>query len=124
MEAMDVRKAASELRAIWVTGNEYLQSAAPWAVFKEDPARAAAIIRLALNLARLYAVISRPFIPDASAAMLAALRDSEAAWPESLPGALEALGPGHAFEVPEVLFAKIADEAREGWEARFAGQRG
>jgi methionyl-tRNA synthetase len=124
MEAMEVRKAASELRAIWVTGNEYLQSAAPWAVFKEDPARAAAIIRLALNLARLYAVISRPFIPDASAAMLAALRDSEAAWPESLPGALEALGPGHAFEVPEVLFAKIADEAREGWEARFAGQRG
>ena len=34
MESMEVRKAAAELRAIWVVGNEYLQSAAPWA-FKE-----------------------------------------------------------------------------------------
>ena len=37
MEAMEVRKAANELRAIWVAGNEYLQSAQPWAVFKTDP---------------------------------------------------------------------------------------
>ena len=29
MAQMEVRKAAAELRAIWVLGNEYLQSAAP-----------------------------------------------------------------------------------------------
>ena len=68
MEAMEVRKSAAELRALWVLGNEYLQSAAPWSVYKEDPDRAAAIVRLALNLVRLYAVISAPFIPDAAGA--------------------------------------------------------
>ena len=68
MEAMEIRKAAAELRAIWVAGNEYLQAAAPWAAYKQDPARAAAIVRLSLNLIRFYAVLSAPFIPDAAAA--------------------------------------------------------
>ena len=44
MEAIDIRKAAAELRGIWVAGNEYLQEAEPWAVFKTDPEQAAAII--------------------------------------------------------------------------------
>jgi methionyl-tRNA synthetase len=57
MDAIEVRKAATELRAIWVAGNEYLQEAAPWAAFKEDPDSAAAIIRLSLNLIRLYASV-------------------------------------------------------------------
>ncbi|PRX38269.1 methionyl-tRNA synthetase [Meinhardsimonia xiamenensis] len=123
MEAMEVRKAATELRAIWAAGNEYLQEAAPWAAYKEDPARAAAIIRLALNLARLYAVISAPFIPDASQTLLRALRDEEAGWPEAVGTALGALPPGHAFAVPDNLFRKIADEEREEWQARFSGRR-
>jgi methionyl-tRNA synthetase len=43
MEAMEIRKAAAELRAIWVLGNEYLQAAAPWAVVKDRPRRGGAI---------------------------------------------------------------------------------
>ena len=66
MEAIELRKAAQELRALWVVGNEYLQSAAPWTAIKTDPDRAAAITRFAFNLIRLYAVLSRPFLPDAS----------------------------------------------------------
>jgi len=124
MDAMEVRKAATELRAIWVAGNEYLQSAAPWSVVKEDPERAAAMVRLALNLIRVYAVLSEPFIPDAAAAMLAALGTDDRSWPEDVPAALAALPPGHAFTTPDVLFRKIADEEREEWQARFAGVRG
>ena len=123
MEAIEVRKAATELRAIWVAGNEYLQSAAPWAVFKEDPAQAAAIVRLSLNLIRLYAVISAPFIPDASATLLAAMKAGEAGWPEDTETALATLPEGHAFEVPDNLFRKISDEEREEWQAKFAGIR-
>src|SRR5690606_10432551 len=116
MEAMEIRKAASELRAIWVAGNEYLQSAAPWSVFKEDPDRAAAMTRLGLNLIRLYAVLSEPFIPDASAKMLAAMKTDDRAWPGDIAEALTRLAPGHEFETPDVLFAKIADEEREDWQ--------
>ena len=43
MEAIEVRKSAQELRAIWVAGNEYLQEAAPWSAFKEDPEKAALV---------------------------------------------------------------------------------
>ena len=66
MEKIEIRKAASELRAIWALGNEYLQSSAPWSVYKEDEGTAAAQIRLALNLIRIYAVLSQPFIPTTS----------------------------------------------------------
>ncbi len=123
MEAIEVRKAATELRAIWVAGNEYLQSAEPWAVFKTDPDRAAAIVRLSLNLIRVYAVISAPFIPDASARMLSAMNTLDTEWPSDVATALTALPPGHAFTVPDVLFAKISDEDREAWSERFSGRR-
>ena len=123
MDAIEIRKASNELRALWVAGNEYLQSAAPWAVFKEDPDRAAAITRLALNLIRVYAVLSAPFIPDAAAKMLSAMNTLDTEWPEDIGAALTALPEGHGFTVPDVLFRKITDEEREDWQARFAGVR-
>lgn len=123
MEAMEVRKAASALRAIWVLGNEYLQDAAPWATFKEDPEQAAMQIRLGLNLIRLYAILSGPFIPDAAAQLLEAMRAEGADWPDDIDAALEALPAGHAFAVPDVTFRKITDAEREDWQSRFSGKR-
>lgn len=123
MTAMDVRKSAAELRAMWVAGNEYLQETAPWSAFKTDPDRAAAIIRLSLNLIRVYGVLSAPFIPQASASMLRDMGDAPADWPAQMDEALAMLPAGHAFTVPEVLFAKISDDDRAAWAERFAGQR-
>ncbi len=122
MAAIELRKASGELRAIWVAGNEYLQSAAPWARFKTDPDAAAAIIRFALNLIRLYAVLSAPFIPDAAASILAAMQTDQSDWPKDVKSALAVLPAGHAFKVPDVLFAKITDEARQAMQAQFRGQ--
>ena len=124
MEAIEVRKASAELRALWVLGNEYLQTAAPWAVFKEDPDQAAAVVRLALNLVRVYAVVSAPFIPDAAARLLSAMNTLDTEWPNDMRTALAALPEGHAFDVPDVLFAKISDEDREAWTQKFSGTRG
>ncbi len=123
MDAMEVRKSAAELRAIWVLGNEYLQANAPWTTFKTDPETAAMQVRLALNLIRIYAVLSAAFIPDASKTMIAAMQTDDDAWPTDVATALQALPAGHAFTVPENLFRKITDEEREEWAARFAGTR-
>ncbi|MDG2341076.1 MAG: class I tRNA ligase family protein, partial [Paracoccaceae bacterium] len=123
MEDKEVRKAAQELRGIWVAGNEYLQATAPWSTFKTDPDQAAAQVRLGLNLIRLYAVLSAPFTPDASDKMLNAMQTDNADWPDDVRVALGALAAGHAFTVPEVLFAKITDDQREEWQERFAGTR-
>ena len=122
MEAVELRKAAADLRAIWAAGNEYLQAAAPWTIYKESPEDAAAIVRFALNLIRLYGVLSAPYIPDASKVILAAINAEDAAWPADLEAALSALPAGHAFTTPEVMFAKITDERRDELEAQFAGE--
>lgn len=123
MAQMDVRKSAAELRAIWVLGNEYLQSAAPWSVVKTDPERAQAMIRLGLNLIRVYAVLSAPFIPDAAQAMMTAMGTDDWTWPTDMSQALRTLPAGHAFSVPENLFRKITDEERAEWQQKFAGVR-
>jgi methionyl-tRNA synthetase len=123
MEQMEVRKSAQELRAIWVAGNEYLQAVAPWTTFKTDPQRAAAQTRLALNLVPFYAALSAPFIPDAAAKMQEAMGVKGSEWPLSVEEFVSRLQPGHTFTVPDVLFAKITDEERSDWEARFSGTR-
>ncbi len=122
MQDIEIRKAAAELRAIWAAGNEYLQAAAPWSLFKTDPDAAAAIVRFALNLIPLYAVLSEPFIPDASDTMLNAMNAQGTVWPKDVTAALETLQAGHAFSVPDVMFAKISDDARDEMQARFAGR--
>jgi len=122
MEAIELRRATSELRAMWVAGNEYLQHAEPWKVFKTDPEQAAMIVRTALNLVALYAVVSKPFIPDACDTMAGAMNlPEDAGWPDTIAEAMARLPAGHVFEVPENLFDKISDEQREEWEAQFGG---
>ena len=88
-----------------------------------DPALAASQIRFALNLIRLYAVLSAPFIPNAAARMLSAMNTLDTDWPGDAKAALNALPAGHAFTVPDNLFTKISDDQRDEWAARFAGKR-
>lgn len=123
MDAIEVRKSAAALRALWALGNEYLQDVAPWTTFKEDPDAAAMQIRIALNLIRFYAAISSPFIPDASAQLLTAMHAEDASWPTDVASVVIALPEGHTFSVPEVTFRKISDDERAGWQEQFAGVR-
>ena len=120
MDAIDVRKAASALRELWVEGNQYLQEAEPWAVYKENPERAAAIVRFALNLIPFYAALSEPFMPETSQKLAQAM-NVDGSWPASAQAALNGLPAGHKFQVPDNLFGKIDDEAREKWASQFAG---
>ena len=117
---MEFRKACAELRAIWAAGNEYLQEAAPWAVFKEDPEKAAASVRVGLNLIRLFGTLSAPVIPFTAEKLCAIFADSGSDWP-SVPATelLASLKPGQAFTAPDVLFRKIEEDQIEEWKAQF-----
>ncbi|MYV41316.1 methionine--tRNA ligase [Streptomyces sp. SID1328] len=124
MEALQFRKAASALRALWSAGNSYLEEKAPWLEIKTDKDAAALTLRTAMNLIHLYAVVSEPFIPASSAAMRAAfdLPDDTAAWiTEAEAKSLTTLAPGIPFTVPPVLFAKLTDEDLETYKERFGG---
>jgi methionyl-tRNA synthetase len=117
--AMEFRKAMRELRAIWAQGNAYLVRQEPWAAIKTDRNAAAVTLRTAINLAALYARLSAPVIPESSRAIGVALGLGDALdrWPEGAE--LDLLPGGAPFEVPGVLFRKIADEDLTAWRERF-----
>lgn len=124
MDALQIRKAMQELRAIWVMGNEYLTEVAPWTVFKTDPEAAAVSLRYAINLIRIFAILSAPVIPNASRKLSDALNLdlTELTWiTKPLTDELTTLKAGHAFTVPDVLFRKISEEEVAEWEAKFGG---
>jgi methionyl-tRNA synthetase len=123
MEAVEMRKSAQALRALWVLGNEYLQEAAPWTAIRTDPDRAAVVVRTALNLVGLFARVSAPVIPFAAEKIAEAVGEP---YPPTWPGLdataeLLRLEPGRAIRTPEVLFAKIDDEQIAEWTEKFAG---
>ncbi|AZP19116.1 methionine--tRNA ligase [Streptomyces aquilus] len=124
MEALQFRKAAAALRALWSAGNSYLEEKAPWLEIKTDKDGAALTLRTAMNLIHLYSVVSEPFIPATSAAMRQAfsLADDTATWvTEAEAKALTAVPAGTPFTVPPVLFAKLTDEDLETYKERFGG---
>ncbi|MFI9274268.1 methionine--tRNA ligase [Kitasatospora sp. NPDC052896] len=126
LDALQFRKAAQALRALWSAGNSYLETKAPWLEIKTDEAAAALTLRTAMNLIHLYGVVSAPFIPATSAAMRAVFASADSAEPawvsEEQATALDFVAAGTRFTVPPVLFAKITDEDLAAWRERFGAE--
>ncbi|WP_327316488.1 methionine--tRNA ligase [Streptomyces sp. NBC_01235] len=124
MEALQFRKAAAALRALWSAGNSYLEEKAPWLEIKTDKEGAALTLRTAMNLIHLYAVVSEPFIPATAKIMREAfsLTDDTATWVTADEArTLASVPAGTPFTVPPVLFAKLTDEDLEAYKERFGG---
>jgi len=119
-----LRRALASLREIWVLGNTYIDEAAPWTAIKTDRDRAAAALRVAINLIRVYALLAGPVMPDTSRTILRTLHreDEVGSWPGK-PAAeeLATIGAGHGFDAPPILFKKIEDEDVAVLTARYGG---
>ena len=127
LEEMEFRKALSELRAIWVDGNNYISAAEPWVVIKENPERAAAILRVCLNLIRIYAILSYPIMPKISENMLAKFGLTSQDMPSlqnfNVRREIEFLKPTHKFEVGEALFERITPEKCEELKEKYGSHK-
>jgi methionyl-tRNA synthetase len=119
MEDMQLRRSAASLRAIWSLGNEYFNAAAPWKAVKEDPEGAQMMVRISINLIRVFSLLSAPFLPQTAARLMQALHLA----PEldvslgDLNDELRAIAPGAPFDVPDVLFVKLEDDQIAKWKA-------
>jgi methionyl-tRNA synthetase len=123
LEAIEIRKSAQALRAVWVLGNEYLAEAAPWTAIKTDRERAGVVVRTALNLVALVARLSAPFIPDAARTIANAVGEGDRLdWPNGgMAEALARLAPGAPVKAPPVLFRKVEEGQIAEWSLRFGG---
>jgi methionyl-tRNA synthetase len=120
-EALDLRKAANDVRSIWKAANAYLTATAPWTVVKHDRDRAAAIVRTGINLVRTAAVVAWPFIPESAASVLRHLGEDAdlPPWIDDGQQAISAIGGGRAFNVPAPLFRKLSRGDLEPGSARI-----
>ena len=127
LENMEFRKALNELRAIWVDGNNYISVAEPWSVIKENPERAAAILRVCINLIRIYAILSYPIMPKVAENMLAKFGLRVQDMPElkdfNVKEQIEFLKPGTKFEVGDALFERITPERCQELKEKYGSQK-
>ncbi|RYG17794.1 MAG: FAD-dependent oxidoreductase, partial [Caulobacteraceae bacterium] len=120
-EAMEFRKAAQALRAVWVLGNEYLQVAAPWTALKTDRDRAAVGVRTGLNLVALFARLAAPVMPFTAEKIAATVGSRDLTWPDAEASLFDRVPAGQAVASAEVLFKKIEDAQVAEWSERFGG---
>lgn len=127
MNELEFRKALNELRAIWVEGNNYISVTEPWTVIKTDAERAAAILRVCINLIRIFAILSAPIMPDVAAKMLAKLhldaKDMPLLKGFNIAKEITAVKAGQPFEVGDMLFERITPEKVEELKQKYGSKK-
>jgi methionyl-tRNA synthetase len=117
LDSFSFRPAVLTLMEISSWGNSYLQDAAPWKRYKENPDDPAIkdCLFVCQQVVALLSVLSAPFIPFTTPKIRRLLQLPELA-AGSLSAALEQLQAGqpllpagHQLGQPELLFAKIVD---------------
>ena len=121
---LEFRKATNALCALWAIGNQYIDEQAPWGLFKTNPEQAAMVIRTSINLIRIYAIASSPFIPNTAQQIEDALHLSRSERTSSFRSAVDftVLQSDRPFDVPPPLFQKLNDEQVAEFRSRFGGE--
>lgn len=123
-EKLDLRKAISTLRELWTQGNLYLDERAPWSLIHTDREAAGMVLRTSINLIRVFSIAARPLIPFTTDKVFQSLNldPKEADIPLVKAVDLKYLKGDHPFEVPNLLFQRIDDEAIAKYQHKFGGK--
>lgn len=111
LEAFKFREAQKEAMNLARIGNKYIADSEPWKVVKTDPERVKTVIYISLQLTANLAIAFEPFLPFSSERLRTMIDMPEFSW-EDL-GKTDLLAPGKRLPKPELLFAKVEDEAIE-----------
>ena len=107
IEKFKFREAQSELMNLARTGNKYLADNEPWKLIKTDETRVKTIMYISLEVTSYLAILSEPFIPDASAKIFGMINLQKINW-EKAKGQI--LKHGHQLGEAKLLFEKIEDD--------------
>jgi methionyl-tRNA synthetase len=113
IEEFTLQSAANTLISLSRVGNQYLNEKEPWKLIKTEPAKAATIFYVCVQIVKALAVTSAPFIPSTANQLWKILNldgnVNEVRWQE----ALKPLEAGHKINKATPLFSKIdADEKK------------
>lgn len=109
---MDAQAFHRALEIIWsVVGdaNRYVDEQAPWALKKTDPARMATVLYVLAETIRHLAILTQPFMPAASAAILTQLALGEDRRGFGTLGAGGALVAGTPLPSPQGVFPRYVE---------------
>ncbi|MBO7066847.1 MAG: methionine--tRNA ligase [Alphaproteobacteria bacterium] len=122
LDACEFRAAIVALRSLYAIGNEYMTIKEPWTLVKNgDMESAGAVLNNCFQLIDLYARVSAPFIPDASAKMQNIFANKhDLSWPAKFEARI---ANGEKFTVPENLFNRIDDETVAALIERFVPKK-
>jgi methionyl-tRNA synthetase len=111
IEKYRFREALSFVMDFARLGNKYLADTEPWKTIKQDEARTATILNLALNIAANLAIVAEPFLPFTSIKLYDMFHMQGASWKDA--GKEDLLIAGSTIEKAALLFEKIEDEVVE-----------
>lgn len=116
------RQAMKHLRALWVIGNEYIASRAPWTLLKTDKEAAAQVLGNCLHLIRIFAIASSSIIPGTANRIYSIVSEGS---PEKikLDDAVNfsCLEKGKTINDIGNLITKISDEQVDELSERYSG---
>ncbi len=107
------REAQMEMMNVARLGNKYLADEEPWKIIKENPERVQTQMYVALQIAAALSALCEPFLPFTAAKLKSILNiENTISW-NNVASDKALLAPEHTIGQPELLFAKIEDEAIE-----------
>jgi len=116
-EAMDRQAIHRALEAIWdvvSNANKYFAGEEPWALKKTDPDRMGTVLYVTAEVIRQIAIMTQPFMPDASDKMLNLLKIQVENRDFASLGEEHGLKSGVPLDKPEPIFPRFVEPEEEG----------
>lgn len=115
-DSIDKQLFHEALEALWVViraANGYVDRQAPWALKKSDPVRMGTVLWVLGETIRNLALLTQPFMPDASAKLLTQLAVADDCRDFRCCGSHHALKPGTPLPSPQGVFPRFVEDLQE-----------
>ncbi|VVB72982.1 Methionine--tRNA ligase [uncultured archaeon] len=109
MEEYEFKKAADSVMALADYGNIYFQSHEPWKLVRSDTAKAGAVLRSCLQIAKALVILMEPIMPAKMQAAWQQLGQGGSVGEKSYQEAHIPLACGQVLGRPEILFSRLEE---------------
>ncbi len=114
LQRQEFQQALQVLMAVVSEADSYIDSHAPWALRKTDPARMNTVLYVLAETIRNLAILLQPFTPEAAARLLDQLAVPGEARDFAHLGEAGALVPGTPLPKPEGVFPRYVGDEEDG----------